>query len=61
MSLYNLLDLTIFEGKPNMVGTVLLHSDGTLKLSGKEEEEEEEEEKEANHMPANQVSCTCKT
>ena len=46
MSLYNLLDLTIFEGKPNMIGTVLLHSDGTLKWSGKEEEKEEKEEEE---------------
>ena len=47
MSLYNLLDLTIFKGKPNMInGTVLLHSDGTLKWSGKEEKEEEEEEEE---------------
>ena len=29
-----------------MIGTILLHSDGTLEWSGKKEEEKEEEEKE---------------
>ena len=29
-----------------MIGTILLHSDGTLEWSGKKEEEKEEEEEE---------------